>query len=201
MSRRALILTVAIAVVLGAGTYYLVSLRHRIAPNATSMLRSEQAARTKLNEEALQSEGGQTQIITLYFPSYANGNLISETRSLKLSSDNIKAIRQVLLALIEGSHQGNGSALSPSTTIRAVFLTSNGTAIIDLSQEALTDFQPGIESESLAIYSIVDSLCANVPAVKEVRFLVQGQEAQTLDGNIDLTGSFAPEPSLIAQSH
>ncbi len=201
MSRRALILAIAVAVILGVGIYYLMTLRHHIAPTAASTSQSEQAARTKLSEAALQPAGGQTQIITLYFPSYADGSLVPETRSLKLSSDNIKAIRQVLLALIEGSHQGHASALSPSTTIRAVFLTAGGTAIIDLSQEALANLQPGIESESLAIYSIVDSLCANIPQVKEVRFLVQGQEAQTLDGHIDLTGSFAPEPSLIAQTH
>lgn len=200
MSRRALILTVTVAVILGLGIYYLVTLRHRMAPTSSNSVRSEQTARTQLNEEALQSTGGQIQIITLYFPSYANGDLVAETRSLKLSSDNLKAIRQVLLALIEGSHQGYGSALSPSTTIRAVFLTADGTAIIDLSQDALTDFEPGIESESLAIYSIVDSICANIPAAKEVKFLVQGQEVQTLDGHIDLTGSFAPMPSLIAQT-
>ncbi len=201
MSHRALILTVAVAIVLGVGTYYLLSLRRHIAPANASALRSDQTARTQLNEAALQQAGGQTQVITLYFPSYADGNLVAETRSLKLSTDNVKAIRQVLLSLIEGSHQGHGSALSPSTTIRAVFLTSDGTAIVDLSQEALADFQPGIESESLALYSIVDSLCANLPQVKQVKFLVQGQEVQTLDGHIDLTGSFAPEPSLITQTH
>ena len=201
MSRRALILSVAVAIVLGVGTYYLMTLRRHIAPTRASAMRAEQTARTQLNEAALQQAGGPAQIITLYFPSYADGNLVAETRSLKLSSDNVKAIRQVLLALIEGSHQGHGSALSPSTTIRAVFLAPDGTAIIDLSQEALADFQPGIESESLAIYSIVDSLCANIPQAKEVKFLVQGQEVQTLDGHIDLTGSFAPEPSLIAQTH
>jgi spore germination protein GerM len=201
MSHRALILTVAVAIVLGVGTYYLMSLRRHIAPANASALRSDQTARTQLNEAALQQSGGQTQVITLYFPSYADGNLVAETRSLKLSSDNVKATRQILLSLIEGSHQGKDSALSPSTTIRAVFVTADGTAIIDLSQEALADFQPGIESESLAIYSIVDSLCANIPQVKQVRFLVQGQEVQTLDGHIDLTGSFAPEPSLITQTH
>jgi germination protein M len=201
MSRRALILSIIVALVLGSGIYYLVSLRRHIAPTTASDLRSEQAARTQLNEAALQQSPGQAQIITLYFPSYADGRLLSETRSLKLSSDNVKAIRQILLALVEGSHQGHGNALSPSTTIRAVFLAPDGTAIVDLSQEALTDFEPGIESESLVIYSIVDSLCANIPQVKEVRFLVQGQEVQTLDGHIDLTGSFAPEPSLIAQTH
>lgn len=201
MSRRALILTVVVAVILGVGIYYLVSLHHSMAPTAASTQRSDQTARTKLNEAALQPAEGQTQIITLYFPSYENGNLVAETRSTKLSSDNVKAIRQVLLALIEGSHQGNGVALSPSTTIRAVFLTPSGTAIVDLSQKALADFQPGIESESLAIYSIVDSLCANISAVKDVKFLLQGQEVQTLDGSINLTGTFAPEPSLIAQGH
>ncbi len=201
MSRRALILSIAVALVLCGGIYYLMVLRRHIAPTPASTLQSEQAARTQLNEQALQQSPGQTQIITLYFPSYADGKLLSETRPLKLSSDNIKAIRQILLALVEGSHQGHGTALSPSTTIRAVFLTPDGTAIVDLSQEALADFEPGIESESLAIYSIVDSLCANIPQVKEVRFLVQGQEVQTLDGHIDLMGSFAPEPSLIAQTH
>ena len=201
MSRRVLILTFAVAAILGVGIYYLVTLQRHIAPNAASTLRSDQTARTQLNEAALQPSGGPTQVMTLYFPSYADGKLLSETRSLKLSSDNIKAIRQILLALVEGSHQGHGSALSPATTIRAVFLTPDGTAIVDLSQEALSDFQPGIESESLAIYSIVDSLCANIPQVKEVKFLVQGQEVQTLDGHIALAGSFAPEPSLIAQTH
>ncbi len=201
MPRRALILAIAVAAILGVGIYYLMTLRHHIAPSAANSSQSEQAVRTQLKEAALQPAGGQTQIITLYFPSYADGSLVPETRSVKLSSDAIKAIRQILLALIEGSHQGHVSALSPSTTIRAVFLTAGGTAIVDLSQEALTNFQPGVESESLAIYSIVDSLCANIPQVKEVRFLVQGQEVQTLDGHIDLTGSFAPEPSLIAQTH
>lgn len=201
MSRRVLILTILVAVILGGGIYYLTMLHHHMAPTSASKLQSDQTARTQLNEAALQPSGGQTQTITLYFPSYADGDLTSETRSLKLSSDNIKAIRQVLLALIEGSHQGHGSALSPSTTIRAVFLTPDGTAIIDLSQEALANFLPGIESESLAIYSIVDSLCANISQVKAVKFLVQGQEVQTLDGHIDLTGAFAPEPSLIAQTH
>jgi len=200
MSQRALILTTVIAVVLAAGIYYLGTLRRHLAPTAESTLRSEQKARTQLNEEALQQSGGQAQTITLYFPSYATGNLLPETRSLKLSSDNITAVRQILLALIEGSHEGHGTALSPSTTVRAVFLSQDGTAIIDLSQEALAGFQPGIESENLAIYSIVDSLCANLSQVKEVRFLVQGSEVQTLDGHIDLTGNFAPEPSLIAQT-
>ena len=198
MSRRALILSIVVAVVLGVGVYYLLTLRRHLSPaNAQS---AAQTARTRLSEAALQPAEGQNQTITLYFPSYADGKLIAEGRSLKLATEDVQRIKQVLLALIEGSHEGHGTALPPSATIRAVFLSPDGTAVIDLSQEALADFTPGIESEDLAIYSIVDSLAANIPSVKRVKFLVQGQEAQTLDGHIDLTGYFAPQPSLIAQT-
>ena len=64
-----------------------------------------------------------------------------------------------------------------------------------MSSSALSGFLPGIESETLAIYSIVDSLAVNVPAVKKVKILVQGQEAETLDGHADLTGEFSPDLS------
>lgn len=200
MSRRALILTVVVAVVLGVGVYYLLTLRRHLSPANGNPQRAEANARTRLSEAALQQGAGQSQVVTLYFPSYADGKLVAESRSLKLASGNVKRIKQVLLALIEGSHEGHNSTLPSSATIRSVFLSADGTAVIDLSQEALSDFKPGIESEDLAVYSIVDSLSANIPAVKRVKFLIQGQEAQTLDGHIDLTGFFAPEPSLIAQA-
>jgi len=200
MSRRALILTVVVAAILGVGVYYLITLRRHLSPANANAQSAEQTARTRLSEAALQQAGGQSQAVTLYFPSYADGKLIAESRSLKLASENIKRIKQVLLALIEGSHQGHSSTLPPSATIRAAFLAPDGTAVIDLSQEALSDFMPGIESEDLAIYAIVNSLAANIPAVKRVKFLVQGQQAQTLDGHIDLSGYFAPEPTLIAQT-
>lgn len=200
MPRRAVILSIIVAAVLGAGVYYLLVLRRHLAPSNANPPGAEQAARTRLSEAALQPAGGASQSLTLYFPDLARGKLVAESRSLKLAPENVQRIKQVLLALIEGSHQGHSRALSPSTTLRAVFLSPDGTAVIDLSQEALADFTPGIESEDLAVYSIVDSLAANIPAVKRVKFLIQGNEAQTLDGNIDLTGYFVPQPNLIAQT-
>ena len=86
--------------------------------------------------------------------------------------------------------------MPPSADVRAVFSTSEGTAYLDLSNSALTGFLPGIESETLAVYSIVNSVAANVPAVKKVKILVQGQEVETLDGHADLTGEFAPDMAL-----
>ena len=98
---------------------------------------------------------------------------------------------------IRGTRQGHGRALSPSTTIRAVFLTPEGTAIIDFANDVTVGFNSGIESETLAVYSAVDSIAANLPSVKRVKILIQGKEADTLDGHIDLTGYFVPDPSRI----
>jgi spore germination protein GerM len=200
MPRRTLIFSIVVAVILGVGIYYLLVLRQRLSPANANGPSTEQAARTRLSEAALQPAGGQSQALTLYFPDYTTGKLRAESRSLKLASDSVQRMKQVLLALIEGSHEGRGSALPPATTIRAVFLAPDGTAVIDFPQEALAAFTPGIESEDLAVYSIVDSVAANVPAVKRVKFLVQGQEAQTLEGHIDLTGHFTPQPAMIAQT-
>ena len=159
---------------------------------------TEQAARAQLNASALESESGGKQSVALYFPSSSNPEkLVAEGRSMTMATNDSDRIRQIVLALIAGPTQGGGRPLSPSADVRAVFLTPDGTAYLDLSSSALSGFLPGIESETLAIYSIVNSLAANVPTVKRVKILVQGQEAETLDGHADLTGEFAPDMSRV----
>jgi type II secretory pathway pseudopilin PulG len=194
MSQRAKILVVVIVGALAAAVLYLRVLAKRTF--FEDVQRTEQAARAQLNATALESESGGKQSVTLYFPSSSNqGKLVAEVRTMTMAVNDSDRIRQIVLALIAGPTQGGGRPLPPSADVRAVFLTKDGTAYLDLSSSALSGFLPGIESETLAIYSIVNSLAANVPAVKRVKILVQGQEAETLDGHADLTGEFAPDIS------
>lgn len=191
MSRRAKILVIVVVGVLAAALLYLRVLANRIFFEDAQRL--EQAARAQLSAAALESESGGKQLVTLYFPSPNQGKLVAEGRSMPIVASDNDRIRQIVLALIAGPTQEAGRALPPSADVRAVFLTSEGTAYLDLSSSALTGFLPGIESETLAVYSIVNSVAANVPAVKKVKILVQGQEVETLDGHADLTGEFAPD--------
>jgi hypothetical protein len=39
-------------------------------------------------------------------------------------------------------------------------------------------------------------MCYNIPSVKRVKFLIQGQEVETLDGHVDLTEAFVPDTNL-----
>lgn len=192
MTRRAGVISLVILlVVLTGGFVYLRVLTRRA--KLESPQRGEEGARTQLREAALQSNTGALQTITLYFPSDEDGVLKSESRQIAWAASDTDRIRQVLLALIEGSYKGLRRPMPASTELRAVFLTPDGTAYLDFSSNALSLFSPGIQSETLAIYSIVNSLSANIPSVHKVRILVQGQEVETLNGHADLSEVFSPD--------
>jgi spore germination protein GerM len=200
VSRLAKIAALAVFVVVAAGFFYLRVLARRIF--VETPVRVEQEARARLSEVVLQSRTGSRRAVLLYFPSYGAGTLAAaEVRQMAWPAEDSDRIREILLALIEGSRQGHERPVSPSTNIRGVFLTADGTAYVDFSSEVLADFAPGIESESLAVYSIVDSLAANIPAVKKVKILVEGEEVDTLDGHADLTGYFVPDLSRTGKAN
>jgi hypothetical protein len=199
MSTRVKILSLILFVVLLGSAFYLRVLTRRIFFRPPRE-HTEEVARTRLTEAALQSAAAPQQTATLYFPSFEQGNLLEEKRPISWSESETDRIRQVLLALIEGSHQGASRVLPPSAAIRAVFLASDGTTYLDFSSQTLADLQPGIASESLAVYAIVNSLAANIPAVKRVRIVVQGQQVETLGGHADLSESFAPGPARLSVS-
>jgi hypothetical protein len=132
-------------------------------------------------------------LATLYFPALNEDKIMPESHPITWAQADADRVRQIVLALAEGSHQGYGRVLPASTTVRAVFMAADGTVYLDLSNDILSDFEPGIESETLSVYSIVNSITINIPSVKRVQFLIQGQEVETLDGHADLTAAFTPD--------
>lgn len=194
MTTRAKVLSLIVLAVVASGLFYLQVLARRL--NTQESQQADQTARAKLAEASLQSEKGPQQSVALFFPSIEEGVLIQESRRLTLASSDTDRIRQIFLALMEGSRQGHERPLASGAELRAAFLTSDGTAYLDLASSSLPLFDPGIGSETLVVYSVVDSICMNIPAVKRVRFLVQGQEVDTLNGHVDLTQAFVPDTNL-----
>lgn len=195
MTGRAKFLLVVLLVAVAAGAFYLRSLAKRLFFEPVQHV--EETARARLDQFALQPSNATTQFATLYFPLLAEGKIAAESRSIAWAQSDVDKVRQVVLALAEGSHQGYGRVLPPSTTVRAVFLSPDGTAFVDLANDFVSGFEPGIQTETLAIYSIVNSITTNIPAVKRVQFLVQGQQIETLDGHADLADAFTPDLTRI----
>ena len=196
MTRRAGTVALIALAVMTASALYLRVLTRRDTFRPPP-IEEEEAVRTRLTEAALESKTGPTGTAKLYFPAHDQRALRAETRQINWAETDTDRIRQVLLALIEGSRQGYGRVLPPAAGLRAVFLTPDGTAFIDLAAQPLKEFTPGISGEFLALNAIVNSLTANVPAVKQVRFLVEGQEADTLEGHADLTNAYVPDLASI----
>jgi hypothetical protein len=94
--------------------------------------------------------------------------------------------REIIAAQIAPVVEPLVSAIPPGTTLRAVFITKNGDAFVDLSREARTAHPGGSVNELLTVYTIVNALTVNLPAVTAVQVLVDGKEVDTLSGHVDL---------------
>ncbi len=196
MEERNWIIAVIVMAVLAAGGVYLQNLSEIMTVEPPPQHAAEMA-RTKLTEAALQTSRPQ-ETAKLYFPSYELGALVEERRRISWAAADADRIRQVILALVEGSRQGLTRALPPTASIRGVFLTPDGTAYLDFSGQSLAEFKPGIASESLVIDAVVNSIVVNVRTVKRVRILVQGRSVDTLDGHADLGEFLLPDLTRVA---
>ena len=76
--------------------------------------------------------------------------------------------------------------IAEGTKLRQIFVAEDGTAFVDLSKEAVTNHRGGSLDELFAVYAIVNAVTVNLPAVKGVQILIDGQEVDTLAGHVDL---------------
>jgi spore germination protein GerM len=78
------------------------------------------------------------------------------------------------------------SAIPPGVKLRDVFVTERGDAFIDLSTEITANHAGGSLGEIFTVYSLVNALTVNLPAITRVQILVDGKEVDTLAGHVDL---------------
>ena len=94
--------------------------------------------------------------------------------------------REIISAQIEAVAEPLVSAIPPATKLRALFVTDKGEAFVDLSGEVQSAHPGGSLNELLTVYTIVDALTENLPAITAVQVLVDGKEVETLAGHVDL---------------
>ncbi len=94
---------------------------------------------------------------------------------------------EILATLLKGPQVSHLEATWPKgTKINSFFITDDGKAYIDLSPEPGMMENMDTMGELLAVYSLVNSLTLNISKIKMVKILIQGKDALTLAGHIDL---------------
>ncbi len=83
------------------------------------------------------------------------------------------------------------SAASEADSFRGGPAASTGQlAVINLHGTFVDHHPVGVEVETLTIQSILGTIYANFPRIQQVRFLVDGQPRDTLNGHADLTRTY-----------
>ncbi len=133
----------------------------------------------------------------LYFADRYSSFLTSELRVMHQPDNPVEFGRAIVEALINGPQKGLIRTIPVGTELRAIYIDSNKVAYIDLSEAVKKKHPGGINSELLTIYSVVNSLILNVSEIKRVKILIDGNEAPTLAGHIDLQFPFKAYMLLI----
>ena len=100
--------------------------------------------------------------------------------------------REVVRLLMERS-----AAFPAEIELRDVFITSQGVAFVDFSEELVQNHPGGSSAEELTVFGLSNTLLANFPPIKLVRILVEGREIQSLAGHLDLTVPYGRAPAYL----
>jgi len=123
----------------------------------------------------------------VYYADKQKLSLKSVKKKFASTLDSHELAIEIIKTLIEGPSLSHLEATWPEDTkINAFFITDDGKAYIDLGLDPamMEDMDTG--TELLAIYSMVNSLTMNIAEIKMVKILIQGKDALTLAGHIDL---------------
>jgi hypothetical protein len=135
-------------------------------------------------------------MVTLYVP--GNGMLSAGPAGVKRHPDAQTQAREALNAVL-GGLDAVPSAVLKELKLRSFFLDAEGTGYVDLLAVTEGGIKASAEEELLAVYAIVNTLAQNFEEIRQVRFLIDGREPQTLAGHIDLARAFTKRMDLVNQ--
>ena len=133
----------------------------------------------------------------LYFADADYRHLVAEQRLIPSGPTSEAVALAIVKALIEGPQEGHQRTLPVDTSVNALFITSDGTAYLDLAEGIAATHPGGGYTELLTLFSLVNSLTLNLETVKRVKILIDGSESPTLAGHLDLKQPYKADLLLV----
>lgn len=134
---------------------------------------------------------------TLFYGSADGQALVPVRREVPLADGVVPQGREILAAALQPAPEPHVSVVPEGTALRAFYITDQGDAFVDLSGELSSRHAGGSSTELLTVYAIVHAVTANLPSIRRVQILIDGREADTLAGHVDLRRPLAPDLSLV----
>lgn len=146
--------------------------------------------------------------VQLYFASPEGAALVAEPRRIEMGERVVENCRKILIALIEGPRDLLAPVVSPSTSVRGIYLLPDGELVVDFSRELETGHIRSATAELLLVHSIVTTLTQPVVTsrggdrVSSVRFLFAGSPPTgVFPSHIDLSDPVTPDLNWIEKPY
>jgi len=123
---------------------------------------------------------------TLYYISEDGLSLPGVQREVPFADSIAEQARRILEAQLAEAPAPYAPPVPAGTSLRALFIGQRGEAFVDLAGDVRAKHPGGALYELFTIYSIVDALTVNLPAITRVQILIDGKEVDTLAGHVDL---------------
>ena len=136
----------------------------------------------------------------LYYVSSDGTRLTSVEREVPFAEQTVAQARRIIEAQLAPVDAPLVTAIPAGAALRAIFVTEQGSAFVDLSSEIATAHPGGSLNELLTVYTIVQALTTNLPALTSVQLLVAGKEVDTLAGHVDLTRPLPRADEWVAEN-
>jgi len=136
---------------------------------------------------------------TLFSGSKDGETLVPHQQEVVLAEGIVPQGREILLAQLERPTPPRVAVIPEGTTLRAFYVTDRGDAFVDLSTEVSSRHPGGSSAELLTVYAVVNAVTANLPTIHRVQILIDGREADTLAGHIDLRSPLEGDGSIVSK--
>jgi len=134
---------------------------------------------------------------TLFFISEDGMSLVPVQREVAFAEPVVEQARQIVEAQIGPAVSPLASAIPEGTKLRAIFLSEGGDLFVDLTGEVTARHTGGALDELFTVYAIVNSMTVTLPAISRVQILIDGKEADTLAGHVDLRNPLSKNLSWV----
>jgi hypothetical protein len=181
---RVLILSLLIFCMLGFLVFFFLTLFDSVYPPVAGKGGREQSR--------------ERQQVTLYFSDTNERFLFPEKRYIPRDKTQEGQAREIVKALVDGSKTGLVNTFPLKTDIISVKIGSDQTAQINFGRNLAEKHPGGSASEMATVYSLANTLIANIPEIKRVRILIEGNESESLKGHIDIRTPFSFNKEFIA---
>lgn len=177
MSRRAMLTAALLTALVAAGWMLVVLLPRWYGPRAQAPA-APAAAPAATPQRKITA--------TLYYVTEDGMALVGVQRDVPFGEPIVEQARRIVEAALAPAPEPFASPVPAGTTLRTLFLSERGDAFVDLSKDVTTKHTGGSLDELFTVYAIVDALTVNLPVIVRVQILIDGKEADTLAGHVDL---------------